>query len=290
MHKQIISAALLLCTARLAYADPSIIAHRGGTGDAPENTIVAISQSLKNNADAIWITVQMSKDGVLVLYRPSDLNSLTNLQGSVSSFTAAQLSKADAGYLFDKPTYPFRHKAIGIPTLEQVLKKWPQTFFYIDIKSPDADPDRLAQALAAVLQNTNSLSRTRVYSTDEKYIDALPNYIARFVSRDKTRTILANVTMSHHCEIDKNVTQERWYGLELKRDVEVVEKYTLGEGRSKSQLEWDEEAMKCFRSAGGAHIIFFGINTLDDYRKAAQLGADGVLVNSPAYFNKIKKN
>lgn len=266
MHKQMISAALLLCSATLAHASPSIIAHRGGTGDAPENTIVAISQSLKNNADAIWITVQMSKDGVIVLYRPSDLKSLTNLQGPISSHTAAQLSKADAGYFFEQPSYPFRHKGIGIPTLEQVLKKWPSTFFYIDIKSPDADPNKLAQALEAVLQKTNSLTRTRVYSTDEKYIDALPSDIAKFVSRDKTRTILANVTMSHQCDINKNETQERWYGLELKRDVEVIEKYTLGEGRSKSRLEWDEEAMRCFRSA------------------------DGVLVNSPANFNKIKQN
>lgn len=54
-------------------ASPKIIAHRGGTADAPENTEIAIKTALSNQADAIWITVQLSKDNVPVLYRPSDL-------------------------------------------------------------------------------------------------------------------------------------------------------------------------------------------------------------------------
>ena len=46
---------------------------RGGTGDAPENTLPAIKLALENNAEAIWVTVQLSRDGVPVLYRSSDL-------------------------------------------------------------------------------------------------------------------------------------------------------------------------------------------------------------------------
>lgn len=40
--------------------------------------------------------------------------------------------------------------------------------------------------------------------------------------------------------------------------------------------------MDCFRSQGKAHIIFFGINSAEDYRTAKELGADGVMVDSPA--------
>ncbi|WP_274517998.1 glycerophosphodiester phosphodiesterase family protein, partial [Yersinia pestis] len=57
---------------------PQIIAHRAGTADAPENTFPAISKALANGADAIWITLQLSKDNIPVLYRPSDLKELTN--------------------------------------------------------------------------------------------------------------------------------------------------------------------------------------------------------------------
>ncbi len=97
---------------------PAIVAHRGGTADAPENTRIAIETALKNGADAIWITLQESKDGVIVLYRPSDLKALTNRQGTVSAYTAAQLAETDAGWAFARGCAPVprpghRHSAAG---------------------------------------------------------------------------------------------------------------------------------------------------------------------------------
>ncbi len=162
------------------------------------------------------------------------------------------------------------------------MKAFPRVTFYLDIKSPDADPAQFGRALLATLESTDSLNRIRVYSTDAKYLQALPPTIPRFESRDETRTLLANVTMAHQCDVKPDNRQPRWYGLELKREVEVVEKYTLGEGRSKAFLTWDKESMDCFRSQGPAHIILFGVNSPQDYQQALALGADGVMVNSPA--------
>ena len=96
--------------------------------------------------------------------------------------------------------------------------------------------------------------------------------------------------MDHKCELPADNT-ERWYGLELHRKVQVVEKYTLGEGRSDAVLSWDKEAMDCFRKNTNAHIIFFGINTPEDYKKAKELQVNGVMVDSPALFkNIVSKN
>jgi len=268
----------------------AIIAHRGGTADAPENTRIAIETALKNGADAIWITLQQSKDGAIVLYRPSDLKALTNEQGPVSAHTADQLAKVDAGWSFVKgETHPFRGKGIGIPRLDEILEAFPKVTFYLDIKSPDADPTQFGKTLLATLEKADSLNRTRVYSTDAKYLQALPPQIKRFESRDETRTLLANVTMAHQCELKADNQQPRWYGLELKREVEVVEKYTLGEGRSKAFLTWDKESIDCFRSQGPAHIILFGVNSPAEYRQALALGADGVMVNSPADAKNFRK-
>ncbi|RAW96680.1 glycerophosphodiester phosphodiesterase [Photorhabdus sp. S8-52] len=290
MMRHGITATILLCCSASAFATtPQIIAHRAGTGDAPENTEYAISKSLENKADAIWITVQLSKDSIPVLYRPSDLNSLTNKSGLVSGYKASQLAKFDAGYKFGSDDdHPFRNKGLGIPTLEQVLKKYPDTFFYIDLKSPDADPTQQAKTLEKVLTKQKALARTRFYSTNETYLNALPATIQRFESRDKTRTMLANITMAHQCDIPASTDTARWYGLEMRRNVEVVEKYTLGEARSKSVLSWDKEAMECFRAQGGANIILFGIKTEEDFKQAKELGADGVLVDSPKLFSTFK--
>ncbi|HHR0839594.1 TPA: glycerophosphodiester phosphodiesterase family protein [Klebsiella aerogenes] len=279
--KKILTVLCLLATGSF-FANPQLIAHRGGTGDAPENTLPAIKLALENHAQAIWITVQLSRDGVPVLYRSSDLSALTNAEGKVSSLTAAELAKVDAGWKWGDDSHPWRGKQATIPTLQSVLQQWPQTFFYIDIKSPDAEPAVMGERLLEVLKNTHSLDRVRVYSTEDRYIAALPQPIPRFVSRSETRTRLANVSLSHQCQQDSQRDGDKWYGLELKRKVEVVEKFTLGEGVSPATLTWDKEAMDCFRSQGQAHIIFFGINSAEDYRTAKELGADGVMVDSPA--------
>ena len=277
-----------------AHADPLRIAHRGGTGDAPENTVTALKAALANGVDAVWVTVQLSRDGVPVLYRPATLDALTNASGPVSAQTAAQLAQVDAGWKMGKgagdTTTPWRGRGIGIPTLEAVLRDFPETLFLLDIKSPDAPPQAMAQALADVLRATASLARTRVYSTDERYLGALPAEVARFESRDLTRSILAQSTMAHRCELPPPAAdRERWFGLEMKRDVEVVEKYTLGEARSRAQLVWDQEAIDCFRHQGPVRIVLFDVNSEADYRQAKTLGADAVMINSPALFTAIAR-
>nr|HDH1249275.1 glycerophosphodiester phosphodiesterase [Klebsiella variicola subsp. variicola] len=102
--------ALCLLAASSALANPQLIAHRGGTGDAPENTLPAIKLALENHAEAIWVTVQLSRDGVPVLYRSSDLSALTNAEGKVSSLTAAELAKVDAGWKWGDDSHPWRGK------------------------------------------------------------------------------------------------------------------------------------------------------------------------------------
>ncbi len=98
-----IAAALLLFAATVpapAADGPLIVAHRGGTGDAPENTATAIVSAVENGARAIWLTVQMSRDGVPVLYRPKDLSALSDRSGLVSSMTAADLAGVNVGFAF----------------------------------------------------------------------------------------------------------------------------------------------------------------------------------------------
>lgn len=272
----------LLFLASAASASPAIVAHRGGTADAPENTLPAIKLALENKADIVWITVQLSRDGVPVLYRPVDLKALTNLQGKVSQYTAEELAKADASVKWKDKGLPENLFNSPIPTLKSVLSAWPNTRFFIDIKSPDADPATMGNALLNVLKETNSLNHVRVYSTEDRYMEALPVEIPRFVTRSETRTRLATISLSHECLPPSQKMGDYWYGLELNRKVEVVEKFTLGEGVSPATLTWDKEAVDCFRSQGNAHLIFIGVNSVEDYQKAKTLGAEGVLVDSPA--------
>lgn len=278
MNKKTLLCLITLLLSTFVFADPIVIAHRGGTGDAPENTMGAIRKSLNNGANIIWITVQMTKDNVIVLYRPNNLSSLTNGKGLISEYNAQDLQQLNAAYTFNQ-----QHQwgtAETIPSLAQVLDTFPKTPFVIDIKSPDADPKIIAKQLLTLIQQHGAEKRTVFYSTESKFLDELSPELTKFESRDRTRSLLTHILLSGgQCPLTAESNQMKWYGFELKRKVEIVEKFTLGEGRTATELVWNKAAVQCL-GLGGSSIVFFGVNKKEDYSFAKSLNPDAVMVDS----------
>ncbi|MFI1172827.1 glycerophosphodiester phosphodiesterase family protein [Streptomyces melanogenes] len=276
---------------------PLVIAHRAGTADFPENTVRAIRGALEQKVDMMWLSVQVSKDGVPVLYRPGDLSSLTNGSGSVADKTAQELTRLNAGYQFKQgDQYPYRDpaQATPLPTLEQALRALPQHMpVLLDMKSDNTE--LLVPALKKTLDHlagdgVPTWQRIRFYSTEKKNLDALADRPdARiFEDRDTTRTRLAVSRLAGECQAPP--TKGTSTAFELHRDVTVEEKFTLGTGRSpvKQALMWDKPTVACFRTHPAVDITLIGINTKDDYQTAMKLGANAVLADSPKTMMKIK--
>jgi glycerophosphoryl diester phosphodiesterase len=273
---------------------PQIIAHRGGTGDAPENTLEAIRLALEHHADAMWLTVQLSKDGVPVLYRPVDLAALTDAKGPVSARTAAELARVNAGWSFRQAdvegadAYPYRRRPVGIPTLREALRAIPATMpVILDMKALPAEPQ--TQAVARVLSEENAWSRVTLYSTEVEYQRSFAGYPQAkiFESRDATRGRLVRVLLNEGC-IDAPAEQTS-AAFELHRTVTVVEKFTLGEGRSEVNATlWTPATVACFRQRPDVHLVAIAVNSADDYRRAACLGMDAVLSDSPAKMAEVR--
>ena len=269
-----------------AAGGPLVVAHRGGTGDAPENTAVAIARALENGAGALWLTVQMSRDGVPVLYRPKDLSALTDRAGPVSSLTAAELAGVNAGFAFKAQdgSTPFRAAPVPVPTLAAALALVPPDLpLFLDIKSPDADPAAIAGAVEGALAAAGAVAT--VYSTDRRYTEAARAAgLTVFQARETTRTDLARVLLDRHCPA---MQPEAWAAYELRRDVTVTEDVTLGQASSRAVMEWNAEAVACFRAGGIGRLMLIGVGSRADYEEARALGADAVLVDSPALFRTI---
>src|SRR5262245_30252820 len=121
-------------------AVPWVIAHRGGGQNFPENTLLSFSKSLEMGCDALELDVQVTKDGVVVVYHPDDLKQRTNGSGSISQHTWEDIADLNAGYHF-KPEegYPCRNLDLKIPKLEEILSHFPKTLIIIDMKSLPAD-------------------------------------------------------------------------------------------------------------------------------------------------------
>jgi glycerophosphoryl diester phosphodiesterase len=297
----VVSSALVSCgsdsiasgIADNAVTRPLIVAHRGGTADFPENTLLAIGGALEHHADAIWLTVQLTRDGVPVLYRPADLSANTNGKGAVADTNLAALQTLNAGWNFAQTDasgakhYPYRDQPVRVPTLVEALRAIPSSVpVFLDMKALPAEPQ--ASAVARVLNDENAWSRVLIYSTDAAYQHAFAAYPqARiFESRDATRARLANVALAHAC-IDPP-PPGAWTAFEYARQMELTETFTLGEARSPVMAKlWTSDAVSCFQTKGKTHIMAIGVNDANDYRAAACLGIDAVLADSPRAMQSI---
>lgn len=94
----------------------AVIAHRGASSVAPENTIAAFERALDMGADGIELDCQLSKDGQLVVFHDSTLDRTAGADGFVKDRTAEQLQKLDAGSWYDAQFAGER-----IPLLSEVL-------------------------------------------------------------------------------------------------------------------------------------------------------------------------
>lgn len=274
-----------------SVALPQVVAHRGGTGDAPENTLEAIRLAVAHGADGMWLTVQLSKDGVPILYRPTDLASLTNASGPVANYTAAELARMNVGWNFknEHGQYPYCDRPICIPTLRDALRSLPVGMpVVLDMKALPAEPQ--ARAVAQVLSDENAWPHVLIYSTEAAYQQAFNSYpqARLFESRDATRSRLVKILLNEGYESVPLTSV--WTGFELHRKLVVAENFTLGEGISQvNGMMWTPATVARFRhQQASVKILAFAVNNALDYQTAACLGLDAVLSDSPRKMAAIK--
>lgn len=113
-----------------------VIAHAGGEGIGPANTIRAMRLSLAAGADVNDADVHITSDGVLVALHDDTVDATTNGTGRVGDMTFAELQQLDAGWQFAGPNndFPFRGMGIRIPTIEEVMTTFPNTLTSLEFK------------------------------------------------------------------------------------------------------------------------------------------------------------
>ena len=121
-----------------------VVAHRGDSAHAPENTAPAFERAVRLGADALEFDVRLSVDGVAVVHHDPTLDRTTDRGGAVAALTLAELRAADAGARFTADggrTFPFRGRGVRVPTLDEVLGAWPGVPVLIEIKVAEASAE-----------------------------------------------------------------------------------------------------------------------------------------------------
>jgi glycerophosphoryl diester phosphodiesterase len=134
-----------------------IIAHRGASGSAPENTIVAFRLAAQQGADAFELDVRLTTDGVPVLLHDPTLERTTDRSGVLAALSFAELTGVDAGARFTSDggrSYPFRGGGIRVPALAEVLRGFPEIPVMVEVKEPAAQ-----EAVRQVILNERAQDR-----------------------------------------------------------------------------------------------------------------------------------
>lgn len=138
---------------------PEIIAHRGAhrgrSGEFPENTMAAFRNAVDLGADRLELDVQMTRDGELVVIHDETVDRTTNGAGRVADLTLAEIRALDAGQGEQVPTFTEVLQfavAVGVPLLPEA-------------KSPHLYP-RLEEKMVEQVVEAGYVERTVIQSFD----------------------------------------------------------------------------------------------------------------------------
>ena len=148
---------------------PLIIAHRGASAHAPENTFAAFQEAIRVGADGIEFDVRLAKDDVPVVFHDEDLKRIAGRPEKISDLTSAELAAIDIGSWFNR-AFPRRARAEfsneRIRTLAETLE-FLSGFsgrIYVELKCTTADAVPLSKAVCTLICDSPLLPQVIVKS------------------------------------------------------------------------------------------------------------------------------
>lgn len=234
-----------------------VIAHRGASALAPENTLGAVRLAWQLDADAVEIDVQLSLDGQLVVIHDETLERTAGRTDTVGSLTAAALGQVDVGSWFGD-----EWSAERVPTLREVVATVPDgRRLFVELKCGHGTVDALASPLADVAICPEKVvligfDRELIRSVKERY----PRHHAYLVAEQKLDGTAWSPPVG---EILESALEAGLDGVDLSNTLAV-----------------DRAAVDVVHEAGLSCCIWT-VNSLDDARRLIEAGVDSLTMDDP---------
>lgn len=257
----VIFAGLMMVNPSLAFAQ-KIVAHRGASFDAPENTLASFRLAWEQNADAIEGDFFLTKDQQIVCIHDAKTKRTSGEEHVVAESTLEDLRRLDVGLWKDA-----RFKGERIPTLAEVLATVPAgKQIYIEIK---AGPEIVPHLIPVLKQSGLLAEQTIVISFDEKVIAAtreqIPNikalWLAGFRKNPETKAFEPGTE-----SVFKTVRESKANGLDVQAKREIV----------------NADFVNRLRDAG-LEFHIWTVNDPADARHFQKLGVDSITTDRPKF-------
>lgn len=243
---------------------PRNIGHRGAAGLAPENTMVAFREGLRQGAEWLELDVHGTRDGHVVVIHDERVDRTTQGRGAVAELSLDEIRALDAGYRFtgDGTAFPFRGQGVGIPTLEEVLNAFGEARFIVEMKP--ADPAFAARVLE-VVDRAGARDRVVLAGFNDPVIRQArrlaPDAVTSMAQGEAVRMqVMLRLGLGAFWRPPSRVAQlpERYLG------VPIV-----------------TEALVRLAHRKGIPVHVWTVNEPADMRRLADLGVDGIITDYP---------
>lgn len=197
--------------------DIQVIAHRGASAYAPENTISAFKKAFELGIDILEIDVHQTKDRELVVLHDGTVNRTTNGTGKVKNTTFEELRKLDAGSWFSKDFIGEK-----IPSLKEVFEITPDSIvLLIEIKKGSETYPGIENRVIQLISEYNLKERVILKSFDDKILQEFKNIdpeiprLKVFVGQISFLRIVIDYSLNFGSVLDNDVQyiQAHWLGI-----------------------------------------------------------------------------
>ncbi|UCE41635.1 MAG: glycerophosphodiester phosphodiesterase [Candidatus Aminicenantes bacterium] len=223
-----------------------VIAHRGASRAAPENTLSSMKKAIEFGADFAECDVFQTKDGEIVLFHDEEMERTTGKEGMIWDYTLAELKELEVGSWFKEE---FRGEPI--PTLQEVIQAVKGKIkLNIEVKVSGEDPE-IAQKVVDIIRAENIGKECMVTSFEkpvlEKVKEIAPDLITGFIFDE---------------EHPPDIFDGNWEYVCSKRN--IVDEAFVQKAKQK-----------------GKKIFVWTVNYPAEMKKMIDLGVDGIITDVP---------
>lgn len=270
---------------------PAVIAHRGASAYAPENTLAAFQKAIDMQADYFELDVQLTRDGALAVFHDRDVSRFCVKHVSVVNMLMNDMRQIDVGSWF-APEFSDQR----VVALEQALELARQDIgVYVELKSAVDETPRIPDMLEVIFEAKSLTSRDWQYLYDAAYrisadsiimarraIDVMRPYLDRCrVVAQAFSPIIALVFLREAPDI-----RFEFLGMDLPEPPNIWRDYVLfGEktgvaGFNINKESLDEPRLRRFKD-GGRGCAIWVVDEPEDMRRIAGMGVDALITNKP---------
>lgn len=250
-----------------------IIAHKGASGLAPENTMAAFELALEMEVDMIELDVRNTSDEQIIVFHDETLDRTTDGTGLVHDYTLDEIKKLDAGAWFGEAKFVEER----VPTLKEVLDYINgRCKVLIEIKHMDHPHyhDFAEKLIDVIREEENGYDWVILQSYENEYLEAAHEYDEHVQTKKLLIGEDSTPLIAFYMETRLHLGRAKLEG----RLSALNPEYTTLSTR------------RIFRMhAHGFKVYTYPVNTREDMVKMMHMGVDGIITDHPEEMIKIRE-